>query len=297
MMSSTPAAGAEGDAAPRVVDSHLHLWDPELLDYAWLSGERRRRFGPEELAEVVGAPMPTSTFVFVQADCAPAQARDEVRWVASLAPAVGIRGIVAFAALERGDAVRDELEQLRAESLVVGVRRLLQSEPAGFATSPSFLAGARALAETGLTFDACVQASQLPDVVALADAVPSLRIVLDHLGKPEVGSPEHPADPRGTAWHETFRALAERPHVVAKLSGLPSQSAGGRWSREQLAPFVDAALDAFGPERLLFGSDWPVSTPYADWRDFVGAEVGRLAGGEGLARVMAGTAEEFYRLG
>lgn len=286
-----PAAGI-----PRIVDAHLHLWDPEVLDYAWLSGRLQRRFGPDELAQAVGGAAADLSFVFVQADCAPEQALEEVRWVASLAATAGVRGIVAFAPLERGEAVRHELDDLRTEPLVVGVRRLLQSEPPGFATSAAFLEGARTLAASGLAFDACVRAEQLEDVIALADAVPSLRIVLDHLGKPGVGRPGAPADPRRSPWSAAVRALAARPNVVAKLSGLPSEAPGGRWSEEQLAPFVEIALEAFGPNRLLFGSDWPVSAPYDRWTAFVVDRVRELAGDDGLARVMAGTAEDVYRL-
>lgn len=250
----------------RVLDSHLHLWDPAVLDYEWLEGSLRRRFGPEDLAgEQAAAPgMDAGGAVFVQAAAAAHQSIAEVDWVTTLREAAGIRGIVAHAALERGDAVQDELDALAERPLVIGVRRLLQSESPGFATSPEHVAGARRVGQAGLSLDAGVRWTQLPDVIALADAVPDLTIVLDHLGKPPIGSAGSPSRPDETRWLTDVRALAERPGTWCKVSGLPAESPDG-WTAEQVVPFLDAVLDAFGPERLLFGSDWPVSSPYGRW--------------------------------
>jgi L-fuconolactonase len=267
----------------RVLDSHLHLWDPAVLDYDWLDGPLRRRFGPREFAEEVaggfaagfsagqaGTNADAGAAVFVEADAVAGQSLAEVDWAATLSESAGIRGIVARAALERGDAVQDELDALRERPLVVGVRRLLQSQGAGFAVSPGHLAGARRVAASGLTLDAGVRWTQLPDVAALADAVPGLTIILDHLGKPPIGSAESPAAPDASRWLADLRALAERPGAWCKVSGLPAESPGG-WTPQQVTPFLDAALEAFGPERLMFGSDWPVSSPYGGWLSTVAA--------------------------
>ena len=281
----------------RVVDGHLHLWDPEVLTYEWLDGPLLRSFGPDELdAALAEAPDADYGFVFVQAECAPEQSLAEVDWVASLAGRVPLRGIVARAPLEDLIATDALLAELSVRPLVVGVRRLLQSEPDGFSAAPRFRAAARAVAAAGLSFDACVRWTQLPDVVELADAVPDLTIVLDHLGKPEVGSPEaaDPAD--GTPWAESLRDLALRPNVVCKLSGLPAESSG-EWTDAQLRPFLDVALDAFGPDRLLFGSDWPVSGPYDRWAETVTTWLEDRVGEHHQRAVLAGNAERVYRLG
>jgi L-fuconolactonase len=278
----------------RVVDSHLHLWDPELLSYEWLEGPLLRSFGPDELAEATAdAPGDRDGFVFVQADCVPEQSIAEVDWVTSLAARADVRGVVAHAPLEDPAATETHLAAYAERPLVVGVRRLLQSEPDGFAARPGFRASAHAVASAGLTFDACVRAHQLRDVIALADAVPGLAIVLDHLGKPAVGTGDAASPAAGTPWASALAALAERPNVVCKLSGLPAESPGG-WTAEQLRPFLDVALDAFGPERLLFGGDWPVSTPYGRWAETVASwAADRL--GETDA-VMAANAERVYGL-
>ncbi|MFD4958295.1 amidohydrolase family protein [Microbacterium sp. NPDC058389] len=277
----------------RAVDAHLHLWDPEVLEYDWLEGPLLRSFGPEELDAALAGIPDAPGFVFVQAECAPAQSIAEVDWVAALASRVGVRGIVARAPLEDPAETDVHLAVYAGRPLVVGVRRLLQSEPDGFAVRPGFRASAQAVASAGLTFDACVRAPQLPDVVALADAVPDLTIVLDHLGKPAVGSADAAAPAAGTPWASALAALAERPNVVCKLSGLPAESQGD-WSAAQLRPFLDTALDAFGPERLLFGGDWPVSGPYGRWLDTVSAwALDRLGVVDG---VLAANAERVYRL-
>lgn len=243
----------------RIYDSHLHIWDPELLDYPWLATPQLNGLFAEfevDAARIEGAT--DERIVVVQADCAEGQEIDEVRWVASLSERIGVAAIVAGARLDRGSKTEEHLDALLAHDLVVGVRHLLRSEPDGLATAPIFVAGARALASRSLSFDACVKgAAQLADLAGLAAAVPDLRIALDHLGTPDVGTAAAPLAP-APEWAAALGALAQHPRVVCKLSGLPAE-AGGDWSAAQMVPFLDAAATAFGPERLLWGSDWPVS--------------------------------------
>jgi len=293
------------------IDSHLHLWDPGLLDYAWLDGPLRARFAAEELTDagVGGASPGEAVFVqavFVQAECAEEQFLDEARWVAAGAARTGVRGIVAGARLDRGPQTSDHLAALDALPLIVGVRHLLQGEPDGHAATPAFVEGAARVAARGWAFDACVRAHQLPDVAALAAELPELRIVLDHLGKPAIGTAAAPAAPEAR-WVRDLRALAAHPNTFCKLSGLPAE-AGGAWDADQVVPFLDAAADAFGPDRLMWGSDWPVSAlvagpdddvayrrgerdawfrTVADWADRRGHDVEAL---------MHGTAALAYRL-
>lgn len=247
----------------RVVDSHLHLWDPRVLTYEWLAGDLDARFAAEEL---LGDPVEDAAeqvAVFVQADPVEEQAIDEVRWVDSIARAAGVAAIVAGARLDQSDALGAHLDALGAFDRVVGVRHLLQSEPDGFARGEAFIAGARELAARGLTFDACVRAHQIPDVTALADAVPELLIVLDHLGKPAIGTAAAPLRPSAD-WVRDLRELAAHPLVHVKLSGLPAESQGVV-DEAQMEPFLDAVAEQFGEDRLMWGSDWPVSS--IDTRD------------------------------
>jgi len=286
-----------------ILDSHLHLWDPALLAYDWLEGPLASRFAAEEL-KAARRPEGEHAAVFVQAGSDPEQFLDEVEWVASIAERIGVRGIVAGVRLDRGERTERDLDAVAQHPLVVGVRHLLQGEADGFAGSAVFRAGATALAERGLTFDACVRGvPQLRDVAALAADLPQLPIVLDHLGKPEIGTARMPSAP-STEWADALRTLAAHGQVFCKLSGLPAEAAGD-WSAAQVEPFFDVALAAFGPERLMFGSDWPVSAMTASARDTVidADAIGRW--GDAVATwavsrdldveaIMSGSAERFY---
>lgn len=299
----------------RVLDSHLHLWDPELLHYTWLEGPLAWSFGATEIEHARIPRATTERAVFVQAETIEDDFLAEVRWVGGLADRIGVVGIVAGARLDRGTDTTAHLEGLAGEPLVVGVRHNLQGEPDGLAVSAAFVTGAREVAARDWSFDACVRAAQLPEIARLAGAVPELRMVLDHLGKPEVGTADAPVSPT-MEWVRDLDDLARHPHVWCKLSGLPGE-AGGDWSPEQLAPFLDAAADAFGVERLMWGSDWPVSVigpaeegdPHATpdgspmyqptarsrWADAVVDWAERR--GHDVDAIMWRNAEEFYLIG
>ncbi|GAB3815153.1 amidohydrolase family protein [Tessaracoccus terricola] len=274
-----------------IVDAHLHVWDTRLLRYPWLDDEPR--LGSPYLPGDVEAGV-VDKQVFVQADCADGLV--EARWVQSLAPDwPGLHGIVAHAPVESGQlgAVLDQLEEL---PLLVGVRRLLQDEPLEFLESAELVAGLRVLAGRGMPFDACIRHHQMAALVRIARAVPELLIVLDHLGKPPVAAGY--GSPASEEWVRNLQALAALPNVYAKLSGLAPEADPGRALAGQVVPFLDVVLETFGPERLLVGSDFPVSADtthglgYRQWFDLVSA---KLADGE-REQVMGATALAVYRL-
>jgi L-fuconolactonase len=245
-----------------IVDAHIHLWDPALLDYPWLAGSAlRRRIDVGVLERVRGS---AAQFVVVQADCAPGQGDREVAWLSAQARRYPrLRGIVAFAPL--GDGAAAYLADLRRMASVVGVRRLLQDEPAGFAVRPGFLDDLRVLGEFDLPFDICARAEQLGEVVDMVTRVPDTQFVLDHLGKPRVGADD-------SAWRRDIERLAEQPHVACKLSGLATELVAGAADLALTLPYLRYVLDLFGPARCMFGSDWPVmtaATTYPVWLDIV----------------------------
>lgn len=299
----------------RALDAHLHLWDPELLRYPWLEGPLAYLFAETELEH---ARLPTATdeqAVFVQAGTDEQDFLAEVRWVESLAEGLGIVGIVAGARLDRGVDTITHLEELGTQPHVVGVRHDLQDDDDGLAMSTLFVTGAREVAARGWSFDASIRAAQLPEIARLAGAIPELRIVLDHLGKPEVGTADVPVAPTAE-WMRDLAELARHPNAFCKLSGLPAM-AGGAWSPRQIVPFLDAAADAFGDERLMWGSDWPVSvigpaepgdahapedgsdtyqpSSRTRWADAVASWA--RARGHDVDALMCTNAEEFYRVG
>jgi L-fuconolactonase len=275
----------------RLLDAHVHFWDPSRRHHDWLrqAPQLQRRFGPEDLVpghhELVGA-------VFVQADARDDESLDEVRWVQQLAAEHQlVRGIVAYAPVQLGAGAADALDELVAEPLVVGVRRLLQGRPASEIVEPALIDGVRLLPTYGLTFDICVTHDQLPGVVELVRACPETSFVLDHLGKPPVasGALDH--------WRADTSALAELPNIAVKLSGLTTEAAPA-WTDADILPYLRHGLDAFGPERCMIASDWPVAsmrTTVEHWFDLVTELISDLTAGEQEA-VLRGTAIATYGL-
>ncbi|HEU0206521.1 MAG TPA: amidohydrolase family protein [Pseudolysinimonas sp.] len=270
----------------RLIDSHVHVWDPAVNHYDWLSGELARSYLPDEYR--AGAPQATGAI------CVEAGAGDglaEARWVASLLWPE-LLGFVAHAPLERGVAVADPLDRLQESGGVVGIRRMLQDQPLAFFDDPGLLAGLRVLATRGLPFDACVRHAQLPALTSLLAQVPDLPVVLDHLGKPPVA---HGDD--GT-WARNVRALATLPQVRIKLSGIAPEGSADRAIREQARSWLVAAVEVFGPERCMLGSDWPVSAggPSREaagaWLEHVVSDVG--ASDSDRDWLMWRTASTFY---
>jgi L-fuconolactonase len=230
--------------------------------------------------------------VFVQAECRAEETWGEIEWVAELARETPILGIVAYAPLHEGAAARPELERLAGHELVVGVRRLLQGEPEELLRSADLAKGINELAGLGLTYDACVTHEQLPAVTALARRCPDVTIVLDHLGKPDIA--RNLLDP----WRADLSALATRPNVVCKLSGLTTEADHDAWTPEDLRPYLEHALACFGPERCLVGSDWPVATlatSYEGWFDVLLDFLADLPQPEREA-ILAGNASRVYGL-
>jgi L-fuconolactonase len=255
----------EPHARPSVVDAHVHFWDPGLLDYPWLRDEPSlfRRFGPDDLrADGVDV----DGFVFVQAECRADQAAAEVAWVHRLADAgTPVVGIVARAALEAGRGCEAELASYEKDPLVVGVRRLIQDEPPGFAVDPGFVEATRMLPDHALSLDLCVRHHQLEEAARLVERCPGVTFVLDHLGKPPVGRDVE-------RWSRDLSRLADFPDVHCKLSGLATEAGPGDRTATALLPVLATAVEAFGPHRCLFGSDWPVSSTavgYREWFDLV----------------------------
>ena len=276
---------------PALLDAHLHFWDPTARHHDWLAVHPplRRRFGPEDLDtgthEVTGA-------VFVQADCRDTEALDEVRWVTDLArdhPL--IRGIVAYAPVHRGRLAWGDLAAVAANPLVVGVRWLLQGRPSEEITGKALICGVRMLAEWDLTFDLCATHDQLTAVASLAEACPQTTFVLDHLGKPPVAGGQ--LDP----WRGDLARIASLPNVACKLSGLATEAAPG-WTADDVRPYLEYALEVFGPQRCMIASDWPVATLAATaggWFDVVLGVIARLPAQQ-RAAVLSGTAATTYGL-
>lgn len=277
-----------------LVDSHIHFWDPDYLHYTWLAQVPaiNRRYTPAVLSEAA-AGVNLQKIVFVQADCVPEEGLEEVRWVSQLAASdPRIQGIVAFAPLEQGNAASDYLAELSHFPLVKGVRRLIQSEALGFSVHSDFIAGVQQLAQFGFSFDLCILHHQLPDVLTLVEQCPNVSFVLDHFGKPAI------KDRIMEPWATHLRTLAGFPNVVCKLSGLITEADHANWSPADLQPYIDHVLDLFGPDRLMFGGDWPVSelaSSYQRWVETADAALAERSETD-KQKVFYQNAVDFYRL-
>jgi L-fuconolactonase len=277
-----------------IVDAHQHFWDPARADYPWLTEERaaiRRPFGPADLAPRLAARNVTWT-VLVQAR----SSLDETTGFLALAEATAfVAGVVGWVDLTRPD-VGDEIARLRAGPggrHLVGIRHQVHDEP-----DPEWLeradvrAGIAAVGAAGLAFDLLVRPAHLTLALDVAREFADVRFVIDHLAKPPIASGA--LEP----WRSLIRPFGELPNVSCKVSGMVTEADPERWSPADLQPFVDGVLDVFGPDRLLFGSDWPVCLLVAPYEAVFDAVVTALQGvtAHERAAVFGGTARRVYGL-
>jgi L-fuconolactonase len=253
-------------ARPPIVDTHLHLWDPKKLRYAWLDGNPvlDQAYGLDRYNEATEG-LGVEAMVFLQCEVDPAQYQDEADWVAELAKVDSrIKGMVAWAPLEKGRAVADDLEHLARHDILRGIRRIIQFEPdVDFCLRPEFIEGVGTLADFDLSFDICVDHRHMANTLKFAAQIPEVPMILDHIGKPAI------SDGVMEPWASQMRELAALPHVSCKISGVATEADHGNWTDDQLKRYVSVAIDAFGFDRVMFGGDWPVAVQAIEYRRWV----------------------------
>lgn len=275
------------------IDAHHHVWDLTVRDQPWTVGDPvlHRTFTAAELHPSLAWHGVDATVV-VQTVCVPEETPE---LLALAATDRFVRGVVGWVDLTAPD-VAERLAALRAGpggGALVGVRHQVQEEP-----DPRWLCrddvrrGLAAVGAAGLVYDLVVTAEQLPAVVETVRALPHVRFVLDHAGKPPVASGAR------EPWATHVRALGRSGNVAAKLSGLVTE-AGPGWTVDVLRPYAATVLDAFGPRRTMFGSDWPTCLPVASYDDVVAATAELLVGLDDADRadVLGGTAQRWYGIG
>jgi L-fuconolactonase len=270
-----------------IVDAHHHFWDPATADYPWMTDDVapiRRRFGPEDLVPSLLRRGVDGTVV-VQARSSLDETHELLRTAADVSWLAGVVGWVDLTDPQVGAV----LAGLRGGRLV-GVRHQVQDEPdPQWLLRPDVERGIEALEREGLVYDLLVRARELPAALELAGRHPGVRFVVDHLAKPPV------RDGDQSAWAEGLAALASLPNVSCKLSGLVTEADWSTWTPTELLPYLRRALDWFGPERSMFGSDWPVCLLAADYDEVVDLLLAVLDRNE-RAAVMGGTATRVYNL-
>jgi L-fuconolactonase len=274
-----------------VVDAHLHVWDLARSEYAWLTpdhGPLYATFTPEQAhAELEAAGIASA--VLVQAEDSE---RDTELMLEAARRHPWIAGVVGWVALDDPAAVERRLDRWDEQPLLCGVRHLVHDDPRDdFLLLPSVRRSLRQLAERGIPFDVPdAWPRHLAATADLAAALDDLRVVVDHLGKPPYASPDW------EPWRSTLRDVAARPNTTAKVSGL--QAPGRPFTAAEVRPAWEVALDLFGPARLMWGSDWPLTVltgGYGHAWEVMSSLVAELSAEE-QARIVAGTATSVYDL-
>ena len=275
-----------------IVDAHHHLWDLSVRDQDWITdppmGVIRRSFLEPDF---IAAAPDVSTSVLVQTVCVPEETPEFLAIAASSDVVGAVVGWTDLTSAAVGDALA-ELVDRPDGSWLRGIRHQVQSEP-----DPEWLCrkdvwhGLAQVGAAGLLYELLTVPHQLPAARRTVAALPQVQFVVDHCSKPAIGS-----DPG--EWAELVRSLAAHENVTCKLSGLVTEADWKSWSVADLRPYFEVVLDAFGPERLMFGSDWPVcllAATYDEWLDAARELVSELSPSE-QAEIFSGTARRVYGL-
>jgi len=270
------------------IDSHLHLWHFAPDEFEWIPDSMaalRRDFLPQEL-KALCADAAVEGVIAVQAR----QSVEETRWLLELASTTPLLGVVGWAPIAADDFPAT-LERLQQEPLLKGLRHIVQAEP-GILARPEFQRGMQCLQRTGLVYDLLLYAHHLSLALPFVDLFPQQMFVLDHLGKPAIARGEI------ETWSKHLHELARRPNVCCKVSGLVTEADPAAWTPTQLHPYFDIALECFGSDRLMVGTDWPVCTvgcSYAQWWELLEDWTAPLSATE-RAAILGETATRIYRL-
>ena len=269
--------------------AHQHFWRYDPVQYLWippgspLHGDRL----PEDLAPLLAAAGIDGT-VAVQAR----QSMEESRWLLGLADESPlIKGVVGWVDLRSPEVDRD-LAELAVHPRFRGVRHVAQDEPDDFLRGAAFQRGLARLAAHGLTYDLLIYPRQLAAAIDLVRAFPEQPLVLDHLAKPPIKAGAL------SPWREAIRELAAFPHVHCKVSGMVTEADHRAWQLSDLRPYLDVVHEAFGPARLMYGSDWPVCLLAADYARQHAATAAYFGGlsAEERAGIFGANAARFYGL-
>ncbi len=273
------------------IDAHHHFWTYSPKEYGWIDDTMkviRRDFGPPDLEKEIQT-AGIDGVVSVQAR----QTLQENRFLLDFARRYDfIRGVVGWVPLTE-PGVQGALEEFAGQKKAKGVRHIVQDEPDDrYILRDDFNRGVALLKDLGLVYDILIFERHLPQTLQFVDRHPDQVFVLDHIAKPRI------KDGYLSPWQTNIVQLAHRPNIYCKLSGMVTEADHQNWTERELVPYIDTVLSAFGPKRVMFGSDWPVcllACPYQRWVEIVRKHIGTLSEAE-QERVLGGTAIEVYKL-
>jgi predicted TIM-barrel fold metal-dependent hydrolase len=288
-----------------IIDTHQHLWDLKKFRLPWLKKNEalNRSYVMDDYLAAVGelakSPLRPAAkvvkAVYMEVDVDPAQQAEEAE---HLIARCREGGTPTVAAVISGRPASPDfgmyLKPFRDSRYIKGVRQVLHTDATlpGYCLGKAFIQGVQVLGKLGLSFDLCMRNADLPDAARLIDACPDTRFILDHCGNADVQAKER------TRWKKDMAEVAKRKNIVCKVSGFIASAKKGEWSAEDLAPVVNHTLEVFGPDRVMFGGDWPVCTlaaSFAQWVDALRAVV-KERRAEEQRKLFHDNAAKFYRL-
>ncbi|MCB0648998.1 MAG: amidohydrolase family protein [Saprospiraceae bacterium] len=273
-----------------IIDTHQHFWSYEPIKHQWIDDEManiRSDFGPEELSLIYES-LGVEGCIAVHAD----QTTAETDYLLDLADRFDfIRGVVGWVDLKSGSLAQD-LEIWSDNEKLKGFRHVLQVEDPEFILDPTFLEGIKTVSSKGYLYEILIFPNHLPNSVEMVRRLPDTTFILDHIAKPYIKNKDI------AQWASHMRLLASHENVSCKISGMVTEADYRQWKKSDFTPYLDVVLEAFGPERLMFGSDWPVclvAAQYEDVLDIVTSYVGKLSEDE-QEQILYTNAINIYKL-
>jgi predicted TIM-barrel fold metal-dependent hydrolase len=275
-MSALPASASEAKEAGSmkeeplpIIDTHQHLWDLKQFKLPWLTKDSplNRNYLMSDYFKVTEGLNIVKT-IYMEVDLDPSQQQAEAEFVIETCKRADnpmVAGVISGRPASEGFA--KYIRTFKNSAYVKGVRQVLHNAdiPSGVCLDAKFIRGVRLLGELDKSFDICVRQGDLPDAAKLIDACPDTRFILDHCGNAKV------PDKDRTQWKKDLAEVAKRKQVVCKVSGIVASAEKGKWKADELAPIVNHVLDSFGPDRVMFGGDWPVCTLGATYKEWLTA--------------------------
>jgi predicted TIM-barrel fold metal-dependent hydrolase len=275
LAASTPLTAQPKDSRMLpVLDTHQHLWDLARFKLAWVDPNTKdenvlaKSYTPKDYAEAT-KDLYVVKAVYMEVDVVPEQQQKEADYLIELCSSGGTPTCAAvLSGRPNSDGFEKYARQFKGSKYVKGIRQVLHVEqtPPGYGLEPKFVKGIQLLGTLGMSFDLCVRPKELPDFVKLIDQCPDTRFILDHCGNAKLT--HTPAERE--QWKKDMAEIAKRKNIVGKVSGfIASAPARGKWTIDDLAPVINHTMEVFGPDRVMFGGDWPVCLlgveKYGDW--------------------------------
>jgi len=299
-----PIAHAADADVLAIIDTHQHLWDLTKFKLPWHKTQPTlaKSFVMEDYLRATGElekaspPAKVVKSVYMEVDVSPEQQQAEADWVVKICKKGGTPMVAAvISGRPNADGFAKYVKPFKDSAYIKGIRQVLHGPdtPAGYCLEDKFVKGIRLLGELGLSFDLCMRAGELTDAAKLIDACPDTRFILDHCGNADVKSKDR------SQWKKDIGEVAKRKNVVGKVSGIVASAPPGKWTADDLAPIINHTLEVFGPERVMFGGDWPVCTLAASYRQWVEAlrSVVRDRKAAEQKKLFHDNAARFYRIG